>query len=223
MLKKYTNKRFYNKWIYKVTLTVKGGYIFRNHSFDDIRLYLLGTPPANFHFYDHKKLALANQDTILEIISFLENNKGKEYGKRIEGNFLDFYTNDVIFYQDMIKVFEPIVRHGFEPFPGMEDDVLNSTMIFAKKLPHNKYRFKVYLLPHKLKHDIDLKRSFLTWIDSQSPRVLISDAVKKWFIDTDWNWDRRYVLVEDDKTLFMMQLRNSEVMGKVHEYRLVDK
>jgi hypothetical protein len=51
----------------------------------------------------------------------------------------------------------------------------------------------------------------------------MSDTVKNWFIKTDWNWDRRYVLVEDDQTLFMMQLRSAEVIGKVHEYQILDK
>jgi len=51
----------------------------------------------------------------------------------------------------------------------------------------------------------------------------MSKAVKTWFIRTEWNWDRRYILVEDEQTLFMMKLRSAEVVGKTHEYQLVDK
>jgi hypothetical protein len=40
---------------------------------------------------------------------------------------------------------------------------------------------------------------------------------------TEWNWDRRYVLVEDEGTLLMLKLRNPEVMGSVYNYVLSDK
>jgi hypothetical protein len=40
---------------------------------------------------------------------------------------------------------------------------------------------------------------------------------------TDWNWDRRYVLVEDKNTLMLLRLRNSEVVGSVYEFVLSDK
>jgi hypothetical protein len=40
---------------------------------------------------------------------------------------------------------------------------------------------------------------------------------------TDWNWDRRYVLVEDEGTLLLMKLKNSEVVGTVYNYVIVDK
>jgi hypothetical protein len=47
--------------------------------------------------------------------------------------------------------------------------------------------------------------------------------VQKWFLKTDWNWDRRYVLVEDEGTLLMMKLRNSDVVGTVYNYVVTDK
>jgi hypothetical protein len=51
----------------------------------------------------------------------------------------------------------------------------------------------------------------------------MSEAVKTWFIHTDWNWDRRYILVDEESTLLMLKLRNSDFMGKIYEYVIVDK
>ena len=48
-------------------------------------------------------------------------------------------------------------------------------------------------------------------------------AVSTWFVDTDWNWDRRYILVEDEQSLLMLKLRGSEVVGKIHNFVISDK
>lgn len=219
---KYSNRKFYNKWLYKATLVFKGCGIFRVNNLDDIRAYC-GDKETKISFYDHQHSAYNNRDIILDIVEFLEKHHPTPYAHRIEGSFIDFYTNDEKFYREFLKKFDPLVKHGFEPLPGHEDDILNSSYVYTNKLPHNKYKFKVYLLPHKLKNHKDQKQNFISWAEDQHPRVKMSESVKKWFIKTDWNWDRRYVLVEDEGTLLMLKLRNGEVVGKVHEYRLVDK
>jgi hypothetical protein len=223
MLKiKHSNRKFYNKWLYKVTLSLKGCGIFRNNSFDDIRAYCSGAD-IKISFYDHQRNAIINKDIILDLADFLENHKDIQYSRRIEGRFIDFYTNDILFYKELMVKFEDIVRHGFEPLPGHEDEILNSSYSYTTKLPHNKYKFKVYLQPHKIKKNKEQKQNFIEWATTQAPRIRMSDAVKRWFINTDWNWDRRYILVEDEGTLLMLKLRNSDVVGKVLEFRLVDK
>jgi len=67
------------------------------------------------------------------------------------------------------------------------------------------------------------KVKFIEWVEKQKPRITCTNAVKEWFIKTDWNWDRRYVLVEDEQTLLMMKLRGPEVVGKIYNYVICDK
>ena len=221
---KHTQKKFYNKWIFKSTLVIKGAGIFRTTSLSDVRKICLASDHDNhMHYYGTHRAARANTEQIIQLVEFLEKEGLTEHSKRIEGAYIDFYTNDRQFYESINKEFSSVLRHGFEPAPGFEDVLLNGNKVLTKKLPHDKYKFKVYLLPHKLKGDIAKKESFISWAETQDPRILMSDTVKTWFIKTDWNWDRRYVLVEDEQTLFMMQLRSAEVIGKVHEYQLVDK
>jgi len=40
---------------------------------------------------------------------------------------------------------------------------------------------------------------------------------------TEWNWDRRYMYVEDEMTLLMIKMRSSEVLGRIYEYHIIDK
>jgi hypothetical protein len=57
----------------------------------------------------------------------------------------------------------------------------------------------------------------------QGDKIRMSKVVKAWFMYTDWNWDRRYLLVEDTPTLLMLQMRSGDAVGKVYEYAVVDK
>jgi hypothetical protein len=69
-----------------------------------------------------------------------------------------------------------------------------------------------------MRGDKEAKKQYIDWIKKQSPRITFTDAIATWFLSTEWNWDRRYVLVEDDHTLLLLKLRNSEVVGRIYNY-----
>lgn len=217
-----TNRKFYNKWIYKVSLQIKGSSIFRTHSLDDIKEFCLAPSPEKPNYSLHGR-AWQNRDQILELTEFLLNQKSTIWTKRIENVFMDFYTNDRNFYEELSLQFESAMLHRFEPDPETLDLLDTPQIILATKLPHNRYHYKVYLLPHKMAGDKESKKKYVDWLKSQDPRITCTPAVQKWFIKTDWNWDRRYVLVEDEHTLLMLKLRNSEVVGRVYNYIISDK
>jgi hypothetical protein len=102
----------------------------------------------------------------------------------------------------------------------LKDDV---KIIISDRYPHNKYHYRVYLLPHKFNKDDTAKSKYIDWLRSQSPRITCTNAVERWIMKTNWNWDRRYVLVEDKNTLMLLRLRNPEVVGSVYEFVLSDK
>lgn len=223
---KVTKHKFYNKWFYKITLNVQGIGILRTRSSNDILNFFQEAKKQHNNRINHIstfRKALNNEETITEICLFLNDIKNVEWNKRIEGNSVDFYTNDESLYQQFCNKFYNIVTHHFEPDPYTLDLFKNQYTIVANKYIHNKYKFKVYLCPHKLKKDIDAKSSFLGWIDNQKDKILISEVVKTWFINTEWNWDRRYILVDNEQTLLMLKMRNSDVVGKVYEYVISDK
>jgi len=37
------------------------------------------------------------------------------------------------------------------------------------------------------------------------------------------NWDRRYILVDNEKTLLMIKLHSPDAIGTVYKYEIVDK
>jgi hypothetical protein len=166
--------------------------------------------------------AALHKQELIALSVFLSKWDSELWAKRIEYNSVDLYTNDKTLYEELSLNFEEFVSSRSEPNECDLDILEHTGSIIVKKLPHDKYAYKAFLLPHKLKDRQD-KREYVNWISGQSDRILISDVVKEWFVATDWNWDRRYVLIEDSQTLLMLKLRNPEVLGRVYDYVISDK
>jgi len=165
-----------------------------------------------------------DREDLHKISSYLANKDQNSWGKRVERNYVDFYTNDQNLFEELSQLLPNRVRHRFAPETQTLDILDDSvTSVAVKKYPHDRYKHKVYLLPHKIKNDREAKIKYVEWLKRQCPKVTCTPAIEKWFVNTDWNWDRRYILVEDESMLLMMKLRNSEVVGRVYNYVLYDK
>lgn len=212
-----TKRKFYNKWSYKITLTIPGISMLYYNTLDQLEYKIIN----NIFNLErrHEKEIYNNIDTALQLINILKTSDKHEFQKRVERKLISIYTNNKDLYKDLADAMDYCTYHRFEP----SDDIplLDNNKVACKKLPHDKFRYKIYLLPHKLPRDE--KSLYLNWLESQPDTISITESVKKWFISTDWNWDRRYIWVTDERTLLMLKLRNPEVCGKVLEYVTVDK
>lgn len=220
---KKTSRKFYNKWLYKVSIKVGGAPVFRLETMDKVIDFCNNTDKdARPYSLSHK--VRDHKEQIIDLAAFLKSYDPSIWSKRVESNIIDVYTNDRQFYEDLTDKFLETVVHRFEPDQQTEDLLRDGThYIVSKKLPHDRYQFRAYLLPHKMSGDRDGKQQYLNWIKKQDEKITLTPAVEKWFLTTDWNWDRRYVLVEDEATLIMLKLRNSEVVGKIYNYVVSDK
>lgn len=221
---KTTTRKFYGKWLYKVSFRLEGCSLYRTKTIDELKDLLTGERPEGRNSYATAVTAWFNKDVLYEFFTLLEKCNTSSYNIRIESPDLDLYTNDESIYQDFSSKFADVVIHRFEPSES-NIDLLNSdkNYITVSKLPKGRYNYRVYLLPHKMRNDTEGKIKFLEWMEHRSPTITCTPAIKKWFLFTDWNWDRRYVLVEDESTLLMLKLRNSEVVGKIYNFIVSDK
>ena len=220
MLKpKQTTRKFYNKWLYKATLKAPGVAIFRLHSLEAI-------PHLKFdggkNIYSIMSRATANKEMLIRLSIFLCSWDRDLWSKRIESGTIDIYTNSKEMFDAILSELEDSITSCYSPSESSIDLLENTGSIVAKKYPHGKYHYKAFLMPHRIKDKAD-KQSYIQWIESQGEKILISDVVKDWFIKTEWNWDRRYLLVEDEPTLLMLKLRNPEALGRVYDYIISDK
>lgn len=221
---KPTNRKFYGKWLYKVSLRLPGIAILRTHTLCDAVTFLTGPSPNETHHRNSLRVkAHNNASHILKLCVFLKDIPCESWTKRIECNQFDFYTNDQQLFGTCCERFANIVMQSFAPVADNLALLSSQYIILTKKLPHNQYRYKAFLRPHNMKNDRDAKRKYLDWIDMQGAKIRMTQKVRDWFIVTDWNWDRRYVLVEDSATLLMLQMRSGTAIGKIYEYAVVDK
>lgn len=220
---KVTSRKFYGKWLYKASFDIQGCALLRTKTLDEITEFCLKPDPKN-NSYSVWQRAWNNRDTINELCNLLKGYDKNIYSLRIESSILDVYTNDSEFYNAISLKFGDILRHRFEP-SAANIDLLNSNQnyITVDKLPKGGYRYRVYLLPHKMKGDREGKQQYLDWLKRQDPKLTCTPAVEKWFLHTDWNWDRRYILVWDEATLLMLKLRNAEVVGRIYNFVIADK
>lgn len=216
-------RKFYNKWLYKVSLLCPGVALYRIKSYQACVDWLADSNNKIFPPTSTYNRALKNKDDLSTLTSYLLTKDPTLYTKRIERNIIDLYTNDLDLYNELSVNFENITINRYEPENSQLELLKSNNYIIVKKYPYKKYKYKVFLLPHKLKKDTEAKEKYLSWLATQQDRVMISSAVKNWFIVTEWNWDRRYMYVEDEMTLLMIKMRNSEVLGRIYEYHIIDK
>lgn len=219
---KPTSRKFYNKWLYKITVRVDGASVLR-YELDRI-IDLISENKKDHGYWGWQARAAGDKEFITSLVYFLQSKDKSLWSKRVERSYADFYTNDLDFFNELSEISVERIRHRYAPEEGSAD-ILNesSTSVAVKKLPHDRYQYKVYLLPHKMKYDKEEKQKYIDWLKRQVPKLTCTPAIEKWFITTDWNWDRRYILVEDESMLLMLKLRNSEVMGRVYNYIVCDK
>lgn len=195
--------------------------MFREFSLEDL-ITFCDDATTVYSQYSFKGRAVPYKPELREIAEYLQQFPEDIWSKRIERDQLDLYTNDRTIYDGIVKQFGHKLLHRFEPVTGVEDLLDDTQTILVKKLPHNRYNYRVYLQPHKMANDKEGKKKYTDWLKVQE-RITCTPAIENWFYKTDWNWDRRYVLVEDEKTLLMLKLRNSEVVGKVYKFVVSDK
>lgn len=200
MKHKTVRRKFYNKWNYKISFFIEGSSFSRFIRSD----YHDRIDPCYF-----------------QITARLSNLSSDQYAKRVERNTTDLYFNDKGLFEEFCESFPSNIRGIFVVDPKLEK-FNNDRAIISRKYPFDRYQFKIYLQPHRIK-DRKEKKDFLDWLASQDSKVLITDSVKDWFLRTEWNWDRRYMYVEDEQTLLMLKLRKSEAIGTIYNYVLTDK
>jgi hypothetical protein len=215
-----TRRKFYNKWLYKISVRNSGAVIFRVLPLESIEDSCNNFYSRRYHHYLKNPQENAS---LIKIAKVLLSAPKETWSIRVESSTLDIYTNNKDFYNKIGNDLGNRVFRRFEPDTNKLDILNEHRHIAVKKLPHNKYRYKVYLRAHELKSDIHAKAELVKWLKTQDPRIKCTDATAQWFITTHWNWDRRYILVEDEAQLLMLKMRCGNSVGSVYQYVVADK
>lgn len=219
---KKTKKKFYNKWIYRSSFDIPGYSISRYYRSCDLEKFLESPISDNAikYIWSMERLAKSNRHDVLRFHHYITSLDNTTYQIRLEKNQVDFYTNDCDLYNEILQQFSDCCINRYEP---SDDLILEDGKITVNKFPHDKYKYKVFLKPHTLKNHTDEKQQYIDWLKGQKERIYITSSTITWFMNTTWNWDRRYMYIADDQTLLLTKLRNSSVLGRIYEYKIPDK
>ena len=212
---KISKKKFYHKFDHKITLRIEGCESLRYHSISESKKFLETNVFPRFYLSDQSKLkVLGNKDTLIELCDILTSYEISDWQKRIERGSIDIYAkNSAIIEKIQDRLGDRVVS-----ICKTANDITEPYTLRVKKLPHDIYKYRVFLLPHKLRNDKEEKKRYAEWIKNQQGKIKITLAVENWFHKTDWNWDPRYVLVDEESTLLMLKLRNPELVGRVYRF-----
>jgi hypothetical protein len=221
---KKTKKKFYNNYIYKVSLIIDGSGALRYYSFPELLDLLVHQDKISENsrgYRENIKIKFVSKANIwFAMLNTLMSFEGK-YSKRMEGDILDIYTNEESLYSSLCKQFPDQIRIRFQPEKGMEQILLDSEkQIFVSDIPHGIYNYKVFLTPFKVTGD---RKKLCDWMETQIPKITFTPSVKKWCLQNNSNWDRRYIYVDTEATLLMLRLRSSDMIGQVHKFIKSDK
>ena len=222
---KKTKKKFYNKYIYKVTLNVPGCGALRYYEFSD--LLSIDSEVAEDQWKWKQKLindVVHNRQEWIDLVFFIDSFEKDQWAKRLEGDYIDLYTNNLDFYNGLCEKFPNRIVKRYQPPAGLEQEMLDEEKkIFVKEIPHGIYNYQAYLHPHKLTSNQTERTKLADWLELQVPKITFSNSIKKWVLQTRENWDRRYIYIDNDQTLLMIKLRSPELIGKVFKYVKTDK
>jgi len=212
---KPTKKLFYGKWLYKVSYNIDGCSYIRHKSFDGLERSIDQLMPNS----TYNRKILGSKEELIRLTSNLKAIPRESYDIRVETNIIDVYTNDEAFFNSLILLLPGRIRYAQKPSTISEQQLTDKRTILVKKYPQDRFTMRVYLKPHKM--ELSDKGPYIAWL-KEINGVSISDAVQQWFITTHWNWDRRYILVDNEKTLLFLKLKNSSVIGTVYNLVLQD-
>ena len=210
-----TQKLFYGKWAYKVSIRFRGAHLVRFYG-TDILIRRFENPSDNFHYHGFKPGELEELERCTRLVHELQGVKNIKY--RYEANMINIFTDTTEMYDKLRTMFFSNIKEVWEPTDISEVEYLkdNINNVIVDFLPHKKYRYKVtlkYSTPHHVKD------ALVKWIDGNTPTVKTSKSTMRFLFSTSYI-QSPFIYVEDSKTLLFLQLIAGDQIKKTEKFIL---
>jgi hypothetical protein len=221
---KETKKAFFGKYIYKVSLELRGISQLKRSSLADIASIPKPMDSEfNIPYYKSKQEAYQNKAEILSIGSFLEIESGIcDFKTRAEGSTFNIYTNDRDFVDRFLTAFGKHVFELYEPATKEAGEFLKKNMrkIICDELPNGLFRYKVHIgyktIPEKS------REGFLNWTKKYGEERIYMPRSTKNLLGSGGSGFcyGQYFYVSDEKMLNMTLMFFSDYVNKTENYIL---
>lgn len=215
---------WYNKYLYKSTFIIPGIFVLRNyHNEAEIEAHIEDIQRASWKralFSSFIDAYRQNQNAILAFAKLTDHGrKNKDIFVRIQDPHVSIFTNNLNIHTALEKAFAPqlhsISRPNEKCIPALLD---GKNVMVVKKLPHDRYRYKVVINNYSVSHSIP--KSLLDWGLAQGDAVRFSKKTERYFRSPGLYLDQGFLYVEDESTLTMCNMFLTKCPKRIIKYVL---
>lgn len=208
-----TQKLFYGKWAYKVSVQFRGAHLIRFYG-AEVLIRRFEDPKDSFRYHSFKEEELIELERFARLIHKLQDVTNIKY--RYESNTINIFTDTADMYDKIKGMFFSNIKKVWEPADLSEAEYLkdNVNNVVVDFLPYNKYRYKVIL---KYNAPRSTKESIISWLSNNTHSSRASVATVG-FLHSRRYTASPFIYVEDDKTLIFLQLIAGNQINKTEKY-----
>jgi len=237
-----TEKPFYNKYLYKLQLDCKGirRYKWKLETPEQLKAHFDSLPMLSDRqlswgfFYREMSDGYTAPDTqCLNVIAQLARfaRKNKDHSMiRCEGSWCSIYANDPAVLNNFLHATEKYFarKHSFDLWlrtvtvPNEHVTYGDVNVAYKKKLPYNKYNYKVNVSTSKKQDYYTRGLAFLEWA-KQIDSIYIPDNAQENLTNKMYSYGKIYFYATDLASVQMSQILLSDSINSIQEFRLFDK
>jgi hypothetical protein len=209
-----TNKLFYGKWPYKLTVVQQGCWTVR---YAGIPLARTWNGPGWATAFDLH----SDRVKFIRFLDALEPFVTQDIQMRVERNTLNLYCKNKELLEQMSINLAEWAKELHEPASQDELEFImnqSSKKLLCSQLPHTKYQYKVYF---KQTTSPDVKIKFASWISNYKDSIKTTKSAQNWLLNKSWMYNP-FVYVDSKSTLSMVILFLGNNVQKIEEYIVRD-
>jgi len=236
LITQHTSKLFFNKFKYKAVVKTPRTSYLRYASRSEIEKLFsaerleewsgISNPNHSYHYanmnldlhegrYKANKEVWENRFTLYKLYNWITTNYNKDSKIRNEGNKLAFYTNDESLWLDLTNTFKneinEIVWPKNEAHSKFFDE--NPTTIICKKLPYDKYRYKI-----NLRGKVVHQAGFSEWISNYNGELKASgnltNSIRRGYLYSDG----KFLYSTNSEMMLLLQMYLGDTIRNIQEY-----
>ena len=212
-----TKKLFYGKWLYKIETKTPGASLIKHWGFEKVKSVCEKGSPRLFG----RSFGPDEKQSLLEYITAIQPYFGSDLKTRVEYDRLDYFVNDVKLYKELSTILEKWVVSITEPDSETDIESLQAkaSTVLCNQLPHNKYRYKVYIRSGMPVHQ---RQQFKIWLENYGDKVQYSKSTTEWLDGKTYYSQCPFIYVEDQGLLLMAKMYLGNWAQKTHEFVIRD-
>ena len=237
-----TEKPFYNKYLYKLQFDCPSirRYKWKLETAEQVEAQFKGLPSLRnaqlswgIFYTEFRDGYVAPDKNSMHVIAQLANfaRINADHSMiRCEGSWCSIYTNDPKILNEFLQATHPYFadRSSHRLFlksitvPNPQVSYGDVNVVYKRKLPYNKYSYRVNISTSKKPDFVNRGINFLSWAD-QADTILLPNNARDNLTNKSYSYGKIYFYATDLASVQMSQFLLGDSINSIQEFRLFDK